>query len=344
MTTLIGASALRAARRRARRARARGGRAPVGAAVDLEGAAEQAHRARRPAARPPGRARSPAPARRRRAGQGCAPRSAGTRRAASAATASRTPRRAKPSSTARTCAARRSRSAASAGSACGLSANGSSRPSSSQTCAPLLGVEAGERDEAVGAGVRPVVGVERLERLDARRPAPRARRGRRTGAVARLVAAVHRHEALRLERERGAEQRHLELGRALAAAEQARRHRQRREQPGGEVGERKPAGAARNRVARARIGEQQPRERLADQVVGRPVGVRPVASERRHAHGHAARVHRAHAVGSSPKRRARSGRQLCTSASAPAISSAAARASLGVFRSSATERLPRLSA
>ena len=60
---------------------------------------------------------------------------AGTRRAASAATASATPRRAKPSSTARTCAARRSRSAASAGLGLGVvRRTGPSRPSSSHTC------------------------------------------------------------------------------------------------------------------------------------------------------------------------------------------------------------------
>ena len=175
--------------------------------------------------------------------------------------------------------------------------------------AALAGVEARQRDEAVGAGVGAVVGVERLKGVGAGRErlklgaAGRARARRRVGALGGGVAVerLDLHEALRLQRQRRTEERHLEVGRALAAAEQARGHRERREEPCGEVSERQPAGPARHRVAWARVGEQEAGERLPDQVIRRAVRVRAGASEGRDADGHAARVHRADALRVEPE-------------------------------------------
>ncbi len=58
-------------------------------------------------------------------------------------------------------------------------------------------VEAGERYQPVGAGVSAVVGVECLERLG-------------------VFEALDLHEALNLERQSRAEQRHFEFGRGRA--------------------------------------------------------------------------------------------------------------------------------
>ena len=185
-TTRISGSSRRAARPACSSSPAPGG-APPAAAVDLEGAPQQPHGSH---ARLLDRLDEAVRERllvveelRER------PHLAGRHAArASPATASSTFSRAKPASTAAACAARRSARRASAGSACGFSACGSLSPSSSQTCAPLVGVEAGERHEAVRARVRAVVGVERLEpSLDAAAP---PRRGPRPARVDRAASTA----------------------------------------------------------------------------------------------------------------------------------------------------------
>ena len=342
VTTLIGASALRAARRRARRGRGPDGRARAAAPSTLKGL--------------PSSRTGPTPALLDRLDEAVrahllvveelrrALRTslAGTRRAASPATAScdAQPREARLDG-GHVQRPGRSRSARVRG--LGLRVRrraGRSSPSSSQTPAPLVGVEARQRHEAVRARVRAVVGVERLHVALDRWRASRARQSARGSS-----RALDRHEALRLQRERGAEQRHLELGRPLAPAEQPRGHRQRGQQPGGEVGERQ-----------ARRCAAAPRRRVA----GRPAAAprAPARSGRTPAARRRARCSRRHETQTDTQRgftaadarrgRARSGAHAragsCARARRRCDQLAAARAPPRSRRSSATERLPRLSA
>jgi hypothetical protein len=103
----------------------------------------------------------------------------------------------------------------------------------------------------------PERGIEGLERLGAARQLLEVRAAGEAAPVHPFIDTLDIDESLGLERQRGAQQRHLELRALLPPAEQAGRHRERGEQAGGEVGERKSARAAWNAVARTRVREQQ---------------------------------------------------------------------------------------
>ena len=177
------------------------------------------------------------------------------------------------------------RSCALAGGACGLAAHGSSTPSTARGRHALVRrLQAGEDEEPIRGGVRAVVGLELVV------PAAGLRGGR---AAVRL----DRDEPLRLDRERRAQQRHLEAARAVAPApEQAGEHRDRRQQSGREVGHRDPAGALGNAIGVSRFRHQQSRKCLRDEVECGQRRLRAVASQRGDAAPHRGRIDLAHAL------------------------------------------------
>ena len=252
---------------------------------------------------------------------------------------------ANPRSSASACASRWRRSASSAGSACGLAAQRVLEPEQRADRTPLRGVEAGQRHQAVAAGMGAVVGIEPLARLagrgqpsqllgahGARRPVGASRSSTATKRCAWSVSAAPSSDT-------------SSSGARSSRASSPATHRQRGQQAGGEVGQRQPAEPARHRVARARLRQQQPGQGLGDQVVGRALGVRAGAAEGRHGHHHAARVDARGRCRGRGRSAAHARAGSCARAR-PRWRSArrCARGRRGLRRSSATERLPRLSA
>ena len=119
---------------------------------------------------------------------------------------------------------------------------------------PLVVIEAGQNEEPIRRGVRPVVGLELVV----------SAAGLRGG---RAAVRLNRDEPLRLDGECSAQQRYLEAARAVAPApEQAGEHRNRRQQSRREVGHRDPAGTLGNAIGVPRPRHQQSRKRLRDEI------------------------------------------------------------------------------
>ena len=115
-------------------------------------------------------------------------------------------------------------------------------------------VQAGKNEEAIRGRVSAVVGLELVVTATGLRGG---------GAASRL----NRDEPLRLDRERGAQQRDLEAAPAVARApEEAGEYGDGRQQSRREVGHRDPAGALGNAIGVPRPRHQQSRKRLRDEV------------------------------------------------------------------------------
>ena len=162
---------------------------------------------------------------------------------------------------------------------------------------PLHHVQAGQRDEPVRARMRAVVRVERLTELDPRGRLLELRLAGEQAAARPLVGALDRHEPLRLQSQRGAQQGDLDL---------AERSSSRPSNPAvTDSAASRPAVKSASARPPVRRGTVSPGRGSASSRPDSACPIRsyagrlesgPCASERGHAHDHAPLVHLVHAL------------------------------------------------
>ena len=204
-------------------------------------------------------------------------------------------------------------------------------------------VETGDRDEPVGGLEAPVVRVHRDAAGDLGGPRLQVVACRRPGRPVEL--ARQPDEVLHLHSHRRGEQRDVDAlpDARLAGAHQRCEHGRREQEPGGEVGHRDAAGTHRHPVSRRGVRGEQAGAGLRDEVVRRHAGERACFPERRHDAEHETGMAAVDRLPAEAERLGARRRRVVERHVRRGEQRLQPLPPDSVFRSSTTDRLPRLS-